>query len=764
MRLSRITKIKRHRVFRDFTWPRDLPAFAQFNLIYGWNATGKTTLAYLLRHLEQGHAITEGEVEFELDTGAKISEAQIPTATLPPVRVFNRESVAKTVECIGNGSVPPIYFLGESSVEQQKQVKQFRKELEAADGEVIKANNAKTKDEKALDEFCIEKAKLIKDALLGSADHSNYDKRRFKESMQRLKAKTQQPKALSDEDKQRLRKQKDLSAKPDIDEVTAGVPDLVTLRSVVMQLLNRSVTSQALDELVEDPEVGQWVQTGLRLHQGERETDKCRFCGNLLDVDRRSALEAHFDDAFASFQRELEQENEEIKKAKKALSDASFPDESRFYDHLEEEAKQAIGTAKRSTQPVADELDRLQVALEAKKTRPFERVDYDEKQCDPVSAVEQLQQAIDAVNDIIRKHQAVTNNLKSEAKKACAALEQNFVLDALPRFDELLQAQTNARNEAQAVRETQTELKGKITEIERQLVEHRRPAEELNRELTAYLGRDDLQFEVEDTGYRLIRSGHPASHLSEGERTAIAFLYFLKSLEDKDFDLNKGIVVVDDPVSSLDANALFSAFGYMKERTKECHQLFILTHNFAFFRQVKNWFHHLPKQRSPYPDRRPGRFYTLVALKSDGQRNASLIPMDPLLEQYQSEYHYLFKQVYDSANLTASGDSLARHYGMPNVARRLIETFLAYRVPDESGDLIKRLDRVEFDAAKKTQILRFLNTYSHGSGISQPEHDPTILAETQEVMKLVLELMQSVDKPHYEGMEHLVQKEEAVDE
>ena len=70
----------------------------------------------------------------------------------------------------------PIYFLDESSVEQQKQVEQLRNDLEAAIVEVSKADNVKTKAEKALDEFCIEKAKLIKDALLGSAEHSNYDK------------------------------------------------------------------------------------------------------------------------------------------------------------------------------------------------------------------------------------------------------------------------------------------------------------------------------------------------------------------------------------------------------------------------------------------------------------------------------------------------------------------------------------------------------------------------------------------------------------
>ena len=210
--------------------------------------------------------------------------------------------------------------------------------------------------------------------------------------------------------------------------------------------------------------------------------------------------------------------------------------------------------------------------------------------------------------------------------------------------------------------------------------------------------------------------------------------------------------MIDDPVSSLDANALFSAFGYMKERTKDCHQLFILTHNFAFFRQVKNWFHHLKGQRSPNIDKHPARFYALLATISDGERNAVLSPIDPLLEQFESEYHFLLRQVHDVANSAAPAAELSTYYGIPNIARRLIETFLAYRFPDCGGDLIKRFDRVEFDAAKKTRILRLLNTYSHSGGISDPEHDPSVLAETQEVMKTILELMQAMDDEHYQGM------------
>ena len=257
------------------------------------------------------------------------------------------------------------------------------------------------------------------------------------------------------------------------------------------------------------------------------------------------------------------------------------------------------------------------------------------------------------------------------------------------------------------------------------------------------------------------RGDVPANNLSEGEKTAIAFLYFLKSLQDRSFDLANGIIVIDDPVSSLDANALFSAFGYMKEQTKSAGQLFVLTHNFAFFRQVKNWFHHLPNQRKKNLELRPGRFYLLVARVKAGQRMATLAPIDPLLEQYESEYHYLFKRVHEEAHRNDGEVMLEEYYGLPNVARRFLEAFLAFRYPGVVGDLIKRMEKVDFDQSKKTRILRFLNTYSHSGRVADPEHDPSILAETKPVLLEVLELIKKCDAEHYRGMVSIVATEAA---
>ena len=161
-----------------------------------------------------------------------------------------------------------------------------------------------------------------------------------------------------------------------------------------------------------------------------------------------------------------------------------------------------------------------------------------------------------------------------------------------------------------------------------------------------------MRLKVKDTGYVLVRHGVPADSLSEGERTALALLYFLKSLGDRRFDLKEGVVVLDDPVSSLDANALYLAFSYIRQRAQDAAQLFLLTHNFTFFRQVRNWFYHLRGQKKRDINQRPARFYMLDRVVDADPRRTAIRPLDPLLEQYESEYHYLFAYVYRETRKT----------------------------------------------------------------------------------------------------------------
>jgi len=763
MKITRINKIKTHRIFRAFTWPSDLQPFAQFNLIYGWNGSGKTTLSSLFRHLQARSAITEGEVEFEID-GIKVAGNTLATAQLPTVRVFNREFITSSIFTAGR-PIDPIYYLGEDSVEKQKQVALLKEDLIKAEKNITTAQSTKLLSEKAMDDFCINKAKVIKELLISakSVKYNNYDKRTFKQAIEKLNKISAATAMLTDEDKEKLRKQKDTEPKNTLPKIVIEIPDFDALAVEAETFLKCSVVSKVLNELTTDSDVSAWVQKGLSLHAGDHKTDKCRYCGQSMPALRRQELEAHFNDAFTQFQTDLTEFAQRIEAQRVLLDDTQFPEPSRFYDHLVAEFKLSVSEIRRLLAPEAAYLRFFYSIILRKYKSPFEIIALESelqgKLCPDHTG---LVKAIDAVNAIIDKHNLITSDFTNQVKRATEALEQCYVAETFAEYSWLSDAVNTTTSVLPPLLSKSTNLREKITAIEKEIVEHRRPAEELNAELRSYLGHAELCLEIREGGYAMTRGGKPATNLSEGEKTAIAFLYFLKSLQDKSFDLSKGIVVVDDPVSSLDANALFYAFGYMKERTKAAGQLFVLTHNFGFFRQVKNWFHYLPNQKKKDFKLHPGRFYMLNTICQNGVRSASLAAIDALLEEYESEYHYLFKRIHEEAHRCDTGIMLEEYYGLPNQARRLVEAFLAFRYPDGPNDLSKKIDKVTFDSGKKTRILRFLHTCSHSGGITDPEHDPTVLSETKAVLCDLLDLIKECDPTHYAGMMKIVEIPETV--
>jgi len=108
--------------------------------------------------------------------------------------------------------------------------------------------------------------------------------------------------------------------------------------------------------------------------------------------------------------------------------------------------------------------------------------------------------------------------------------------------------------------------------------------------------------------YEVVRpDGQVAAGLSEGERNFIAFLYFyhlVKGSHHTDGVGKDKIVVIDDPVSSMDSSALFIVASLVRDLIKVCYnnyedrdsyreaigdyikQIFILTHNPYFHREI----------------------------------------------------------------------------------------------------------------------------------------------------------------------------------
>lgn len=783
MKIDRLHRAVNYRIFRDFTWPASLLDFARFNVIYGWNGSGKTSLSNLFRHIQKRQPLTDGQVEILVEQ-TSVAGVDFGTAALPSVRVFNRDAVDRSVFELGNQQLPPVFFLGEDSVDKQRRIEELKKQLEAGTQEESRWERKKAEATSALDTFCAEEARGIKNLLTvaGGGPFNNYNSANFKAHVQQLGADTQKPIPLTEEERQQHLATKDGKAMAKVPSPLVRFPDFASLTARTQTMLGRSIVSAVIANLAENPAISGWINAGLSLHSGELASDMCRFCGQSLPEQRIQRLEAHFNDQFRRFESEIEKLAEEIKSAQGFAEAVRLPPKEVLYENLRSEYEKDLVALKQQAETVRVSLDVLHRALLAKRDEPFKTFELrsfitnHHPTDEPPGGVEAFFQAamaglatlsaamgqvtFDQLVAIIKRHNDHTDTFDAAVKEARMALAQNEVLKALPEWKQRSQALLEARGHASTARDEAVKLKAEVAELDLQVRQHRRPAEELNREVAAYLGRDELRFAVEQNGYRITRGGHPAMHLSDGERTAIAFLYFLKSLQGTDFDLKTGVVVIDDPVSSLDANSLFSAFGFMKQRTSEAGQLFVLTHNFTFFRQVRNWYYNMPGQRKKDPRVHPARFYMLDTDFSSGCRTAMLQPLDPFLHQYESEYHYLFKRVYEEAHKPVAS-ALEAYYSIPNIARRLLESFLAFRAPDKPGDLFQKLEAVPYDSVKKTRILRFLHTYSHFDHVAEPDHDPSILSETPAILKEVLALVRECDPEHFRCMAELVVPQEA---
>lgn len=745
--LTRVTSLFDCGVFRDFAWQAhpDLPDFGRYNLIYGWNGTGKTTISRLLRAMESRTQPATGDVVVCVD-GCDVPGIRFPEMTLP-IRVFNRDFVAESVFPVTGGDLPPVFVVGPENVEKQKQVDGLKDRLESAEATQVSEREKLAKAKSAMDRFCIESAKVIKDALtLGGANpYNTYDKADFRNRAVDMAAAGEAESCrVSEEERQRLITQHRAAPKPQVPDVAQPWPDLTWLRVEVVALLGTTVVSAAIDSLSEDAAVSSWIHQGLALHR-DRTTKRCLFCDQVLPKDRLAALEAHFNTEYEQLLNSLDAKITEISEASRAVATCALPNRAELYDDLVAEydaAANAFGTASES---IIVFLDALRSALREKKSRVFENL--------PLSAVAPEVSAgiLADISEVVRSHNQACKDLESRASEARRRLEADSVAQDLDEFLRLGEAVKASERSLTEMTFEAEELRGEMAPLERQIREHLQPAEDLNEDLRNYLGHSELRLAAKDTGYAITRDGEPAFHLSEGEMSAIALLYFLKSLEDHRFGVDEGIVVLDDPVSSLDDNALYLAAGLIRERTEGAGQLFILTHSFTFFRQVRQWFRHMKGQKKKDLTLRPARFYMLDCPDEEGLRCSRLQPLDPLLSSYESDYHYLFAQVYRAAG-SAADAPLEASYALPNMARRLLEAFLAFRLPHETGGLTATMEAVEWDTARKLRILRFLHSYSHGDAIGDPEHDASLLCETRPVLNDLLAFMKEQDPGHYSAM------------
>lgn len=715
-----------------------MPEFKRFNVLYGWNWSGKTTLSRIFQCFECGDFdkdYPDAQFELELDDGVKLDQRNL--ANVLNIRVFNKLFIEENISW--EGSAQPIYFIGQENIKLEKDITELKAKRKETADDIIKLKDKLQRKYNDNERLFKTTAKNIKDNLTTNLnDHYRfYDKGNLNTFIQKNEVKLRDTRQLIlKEDKFKNYKQSITKESRDkLNEVPVTRLNPETLITRANKILSRSITASSIKKLMDDPEINNWVKEGLDIHKKRESLLICEFCGHTLPEGLITRLEDHFSDEYNQLLKNIDGLFLQITDTKIKLN---LQDSSRLYLDFQKDYAETRTVTENAVEVANKELDKIIGKLTIKKQNPFQEYEINDKEI-KAERFDQLYESVQALNRHIASHNTLTDNFAAEIGKAKEKLELHFAAEVFGEYREF-QEVINSLEEAITKRNGEIKQYDKdIDKKEKDLLDHRIPADNINDLLKKYFGREEIKLEVAGDGYHLKRNAEIATNLSEGEKTAIAFSYFITKLRERDFDLCNGIVMIDDPVSSLDSNALYQAFAFMKNSCKEASQLFVLTHNYDLFRQVKNWFYYTRK----------GNYYMITNhLNENGVRIARISKIDKLLYDYDSEYHYLFSLLYRYAKLDEH--DLERVYHLPNIARKFIECFLAFKIPAKKS-LYKKLESLDYDKDKQTKIYRFIQTHSHLSnedGISN--FDMSMLSETPQVVNDILGLIENEDKRHYD--------------
>lgn len=124
--ITKINKIKDFGVLKNFNGSA-LPEFKTFNLIYGWNYSGKTTLSRVFRCLEKGKLHDDYlTATFEMENAT--SKYDNTFTVKPNIRVFNSDFVKENLKWDAD-NIEPIFLLGAENIELQTELKQKENDL-----------------------------------------------------------------------------------------------------------------------------------------------------------------------------------------------------------------------------------------------------------------------------------------------------------------------------------------------------------------------------------------------------------------------------------------------------------------------------------------------------------------------------------------------------------------------------------------------------------------------------------------------------------
>lgn len=747
--LRRIEPVRSYRSLTNGFWPNGVP-LGKRSVIYGHNGSGKSSFASLLLEIASDEASTDVLWEDEYGHSHQVMSGH--GGPSPTMAVFTKEWVRRNLSQFLDGEgASPIVTLGEDAIEAKEQELELTRQIED-----LRAK-AKEAEKKRQDHTARAKktATAAQDSIadqLREFDYQRFSKNRY--SLPVVEGKLREYRGEFPDENAHAQALKRLGEGV-AEQVTPipAPPGRLTTLSSLESILAETPSRVALESLTLEQDRQAWVESGLQLHE---HLDECLFCGGPFTDARRDQLAMHFDQSWLQIRERAQSLLQDVLRAKSAVSGwlSGVPNPKDLSCELRDGYALHVASVQDVITARLEVLGEVEAAI---------RVKVDDPSATPVVpewtmlnasfSAEPLQQAVTEHNTQVADHavvvegryESVLNHIvgsRSEAFRSCEAQS------------------AAAEGEAKAANDAAELAERTLAALRQKQFSNSQMAETLTNDLARVYGKDHLSVAITDDGksYACRRGGSAATHLSDGERTTLSLLYFLRKLEDESVSGDKStrIVVIDDPSSSLDRESLFATHQWLVDTLNGFGQIIVLTHDFGllrlFLKSHKNaWDTSRKKIGSGDADeaRFPKvAFLEMYAAADQGVLRTKVTPLPSMLSKHTTEYAYLFSNVMAGVANGSDHDSL---FLLPNAARRVLEVFTSYKAP-HLGNFDQRLAALMGDTASNPyrDVYDFCNRYSHGEGNESVDVLDGRVVHGQ--IRRCMEFLKSADEEHFDRM------------
>ncbi|WP_455158722.1 AAA family ATPase [Schaalia cardiffensis] len=732
-------------------WPEDLP-FGCKTVVYGHNGSGKSTLSELLLTLAEGDGATEVVWEDENKQQIRISPGD--AACAPSIAVFTRRWVEANLSAFLDGrTASAIVTLGKEAIDAKGEETQLAAEIYQLRNDAKEA----AEEHKTVADRISGLIYEVQDCIVSQLKEFNYEKytkNRF--SFPKVKSLLHNYKGeFPDRDAhaEALKRLGEGAPSP-LPNVLPPPVDLADRLDGLLELLTETPTRVAIQALEGNSSAQAWVEEGLALHE---KLDRCLFCDGEVGRSRREQLARHFDESWLDIRHRAQDLLTDVTNEKEKLLawNNGLPSFAEIASTLQPEYQSAIQSAKTEVD------ERVAVLQAVERVLTVKIADPSATPRAPEWAVLRSGPSTMELVRIVSEHNDQANQharLKAEREQTVLDHLVGSQSDILCRLEEQLQELEAKKENAEQVA---TQAEQRLNEVRQARFTTKEMADILTRDLARVYGKGHLTVAVTPDGksYACRRGDQPGTDLSEGERTTLSLLYFLRKLEDTQAPgghPSQRIIVIDDPSSSLDREAVFATHQWLFDTLKHFGQYVILTHDFdllrLFIKSHKNAWKNSMKQIKSGDAKEicfpKVAFLEIYATSAGGERHSKVGKLPQVLLNNTSEYVYLFSMVM--TGIIKSEDH-ERLFLLPNAARRLLEVFASYKAPHRPNFLQQLEVLVQSQEGEPYRdVYDFCNRYSHGEGSESVDVLDARTVNGQ--IKRCMQFLRSVDAEHFERM------------